>query len=124
MSSERFTIEVRRASRKISRSSRLSSSRAAKASRASATETRIPLLRKRFANSRIFFCIAPPPPRPPSNRLVERPLLGRRGRRRGLARRRLGALLLGLAYDQPPEFALRLPDVPLVLQDHVQSLAH
>ena len=60
MSSERFTIVVRSASRKISRSSSESSSSATKASIDSAIETRIPLFRSRFVNSTIFCCTATP----------------------------------------------------------------
>src|SRR5271166_6073631 len=111
MSSERFTIEERRASRKTSRSSRVSSSRAANASSASATETRMPLLRNRLANSRIFFCIVPPHGRALDDRLVQRPLLRRGGRRRGRGRCRLGTLFFGLADNQSTELALRLPDI-------------
>src|SRR5262245_30119546 len=113
---------LRSASRKTSRSPSESSSRARKVSIDSATETRTTDFRSRLVNSRIFCCMRAP--RPPLS-LVQRALLrGARGLRRRAGRSRPGGLLVGLARDQPAELAVRLLDVALVLEDHVQGVLH
>ena len=116
MSSPRFTIVVRSASLKISRSSIESSSSAANASIASATETRIPLLRSRFVNSRIFFCIGP--------RLASAAtpfLAAGAAARPGAGAPAWRAASPAFFASSLPSSLLRLPDVALVLEDHVAA---
>src|SRR5687768_10564531 len=114
MSSPRFTMVARSASLNTSRSPIETSSSATKASSVSATETRTPDFRRRFVKSISFCCIAAP--------LLQQALLG--GRRRGCGRCAGYGRFLRLPRDEPAELRLRLLDVALVLQDHVQRVLH
>src|SRR5260221_5860494 len=117
---ERLTIVARSAARNASRSIRPVTSDALKASSVSASETRTPFSRSRFANSTNFSCIdLPPGPLPltfesesASPSLVEQILVATG----------FGAAPRAHAPHVIFEFFLRLADVALVFDDRVERL--